>query len=158
MSHTRPLSPDLDARIARDPELARLLRQTINESIGGSLREARDYAGMSQAEVAKSMGVSRSRISQIEATEGSSLSLDVLSRYANAVGCRLDIDLVDPNTEESIARIFVVEHVDAWSADGAVIVEGGSRPAESNVMLPSGGFLTVSYGEDASNRAYASAA
>lgn len=109
MSTTRPLSPGLDARVDKDPELARLVRDALNASIGESLREARAHAGKSQADVADAMGVTRPRVAQIEAAEGSALSLAVLARYAGAVGCRLDIALVDPATDESVAIIVVAD-------------------------------------------------
>lgn len=120
MSRSRPLSPDLDARIAADPELSRLVQQVINESIGESLREARVAADLSQAQVAEAMGVSRSRVSQIESAEGTALSLGVLSRYANAVGCRLDIDLVNPVTEATVASVFVVDDAASWKTSKAL--------------------------------------
>lgn len=63
MSLTRPISPDLDAWVDNDPELARQLRHSLNASIGASLRVARTHAGMSQAEVATAMWASRGHAS-----------------------------------------------------------------------------------------------
>ena len=55
------------------------------------------------------MGVSPSRVAQIEGAEGASLSLSVLVRYSNAVGCRLDIDLVNRESGETATSIFLVD-------------------------------------------------
>lgn len=109
MSLTRPISPDLDAWVDDDPELAHQLRHSLSASIGESLRVARTHAGMSQAEVATAMGVTRPRIAQIEGAEGSALSLGVLARYAAAVGCRLDILFVEPATEALVTNIVVAD-------------------------------------------------
>lgn len=61
------------------------------------LLKARDAAGMTQEEVAKRMGTSRPAVARIEAGGGSkrhSPSLATLRKYAEAVGCRLQIKLV----------------------------------------------------------------
>lgn len=158
MSQTRPLSPELDARIASDPELTSLLRRFLNEAIGQSLREAREHANLSQAEVATAMNISRSRVSQIEAAEGSSLSLNVLGRYATAVGCRLDIDLVDPATEETISSIFITEDIDAWNGAEAIITQGGREFPATNTRYAPMGFGKAVDGENQESGTYANAA
>ena len=51
---------------------------------------ARKRAGLSQADVARRMGVSQPRVAKIES--GSNISLDILRRYAKATGTALVID------------------------------------------------------------------
>jgi transcriptional regulator with XRE-family HTH domain len=105
----RPLkrATELTDEFLRDPEYAAIFDAVANESIGETLRAARDSRDLSQSEVARRMGVSRSRISQIEGAEGTSLSLDVLHRYSKALDCHLDIKLRDHGTSEVLAEIFV---------------------------------------------------
>lgn len=96
----KPLMEDLRDRIANDPELASFLLDEFNRDIGAALREAREARGLKQKDVANAMGVKPSRVSQIESTQGVSMTLDVLSRYVNALGCRLDVNIVDPEQDE----------------------------------------------------------
>ncbi|MBF0480708.1 MAG: helix-turn-helix transcriptional regulator [Desulfovibrionaceae bacterium] len=59
-------------------------------SIAQAMIRARSRAGLTQAEVAKRMGVSQPRVAKIEA--GSNVSLDILRRYAAATGSKLKLD------------------------------------------------------------------
>jgi transcriptional regulator with XRE-family HTH domain len=59
--------------------------------------KARKRAGLTQAEIAARMGTKASAIARIEAGGGSkrhSPSVATLRRYAEAVGCKLKIELV----------------------------------------------------------------
>lgn len=59
--------------------------------------KARKRAGLTQAEIAARMGTKASAIARIEAGGGSkrhSPSIATLRRYAEAVGCKLKIELV----------------------------------------------------------------
>ncbi len=58
---------------------------------------ARKRAGMSQADVARRMGISQPRVAKIES--GSNISLDILRRYAKATGSALVIDFATPANE-----------------------------------------------------------
>jgi len=61
------------------------------------LLKARDEAGLTQEDVAKRMGTSRPAVARIEAGGGSkrhSPSIATLRKYADAVGCKLQIKLV----------------------------------------------------------------
>jgi transcriptional regulator with XRE-family HTH domain len=61
------------------------------------LLKARDEAGFTQEDVAKRMGTSRPAVARIEAGGGSkrhSPSIATLRKYADAVGCKLQIKLV----------------------------------------------------------------
>lgn len=58
------------------------------------LLSARAKAGMTQEEVAASMGTTKSAISRLEGASKHSPSVSTLKRYARAVGCEIDIKLV----------------------------------------------------------------
>lgn len=61
------------------------------------LLTARSQSGLTQEAVAASMGTTKSAISRLETGEKHTPSLITLKRYAQAVGCRLEIKLVpDP--------------------------------------------------------------
>jgi DNA-binding XRE family transcriptional regulator len=58
------------------------------------LLAARAEAGLTQEQVATSMGTTKSAVSRLEAVGGPSPSLATLRRYARAVGCEVEIHLV----------------------------------------------------------------
>jgi len=58
--------------------------------------KARSVAGVTQAEVAKRIGTTQSAIARMEAGRGKhSPSLATLQRYARAIGCRLELRLIN---------------------------------------------------------------
>ena len=57
---------------------------------------ARSRIGLTQEEVADLMGTTKSAVSRLEATGKHAPSLTTLKKYAQAVGCRLEIKLI-PN-------------------------------------------------------------
>jgi len=59
--------------------------------VAGALIRARSQAGMTQADVAKRMNVTQSRIAKMES--GINVSIDALKRYAEATGTKLNISL-----------------------------------------------------------------
>lgn len=104
----RPLkrASDLSREFRTDPSYAALYHETAHEEIGAALRALREAKRMSQRQVAEAMGVTRSRVSQIESTEGTALALEVLDRYARALHCRLEISLTDEHDDVE-ANLFV---------------------------------------------------
>jgi transcriptional regulator with XRE-family HTH domain len=75
---------------ALEPEFS-LLRELLN---------ARQKAGVSQAEIAKLMGTKAPAITRLESSLSSgkhSPSIATLKKYANALGCHLEIKLVENN-------------------------------------------------------------
>ncbi|WP_293370245.1 helix-turn-helix transcriptional regulator [Nevskia sp.] len=60
------------------------------------LLAARARAGMTQDAVAARMGTTKSAISRLEAGGRHAPSLATLARYAEAVGCTLEVRLVSP--------------------------------------------------------------
>ena len=57
------------------------------------LPAARSRAGLTQKEVAKSMGTTKSAVSRLEAAGKHSPSMATLKKYAKAVGCEMEIRL-----------------------------------------------------------------
>lgn len=98
---------DTDKLIATDPKFAAAWRLANAEMIGECLREARQSAGKTIKEVAEAMGVSESRVTQIEREAGSSLNLRSLERFSVAIGCRLDIRFVDYKTDKQMGMVLV---------------------------------------------------
>lgn len=58
------------------------------------LLTARVQAGLTQEDVAASMGTTRSAISRLEGAGKHSPSVSTLKRYAKAVGCDVEIRLI----------------------------------------------------------------
>ncbi len=55
---------------------------------------ARSRFGLTQEAVAESMGTTKSAVSRLEAVDKHAPSLKTLKKYAQAVGCRLEIKLI----------------------------------------------------------------
>jgi transcriptional regulator with XRE-family HTH domain len=60
---------------------------------GYHLKELRKSLGRTQAEVAAALGVSQSRISQIENGDLEAMELETLRAYAAALGGRIDVTI-----------------------------------------------------------------
>ncbi len=60
---------------------------------GALLRQAREQAGITQRELAERLGCTQPAISQAEAG-GASLSVATLQRFADALGCDLELAIV----------------------------------------------------------------
>ena len=74
---------------AEQMDEARAETQAVIDSY--NLRQARKASGMTQVELAKTMGVSQNRISRMENGDLGSMSLDTLRRYVEALGGRLTL-------------------------------------------------------------------
>ncbi|MCP9840685.1 helix-turn-helix transcriptional regulator [Synechococcus sp. J7-Johnson] len=73
----------------------RLLRQLL---------DARKQAGLTQEEVALRMGTTRSAISRLEGSHKHLPALSTLRRYAAALGCDLELNLVPrPASRDTLA-------------------------------------------------------
>ncbi|MFI6307291.1 helix-turn-helix domain-containing protein [Amycolatopsis thailandensis] len=85
------LAADLDA--GRDVEAARSKAREATQAyvLGFRLSQLREEVGLSQTEVAKRMGVSQPRISQLEQGDPSQMELDTLRRYIGALGGRMRV-------------------------------------------------------------------
>jgi len=70
----------------------RLLRQLL---------EARQRAGLTQEEVAVRMGTTRSAISRLEGSRKHIPALSTLRRYADVLGCDVEIQLVPRTSDDA---------------------------------------------------------
>jgi DNA-binding XRE family transcriptional regulator len=71
------------------------------------LLAARSRAGLTQEQVAESMGTTKSAISRLEGGAKHSPSVDTLRRYASAVGCEIEIKLVPRGASAQVAPMTV---------------------------------------------------
>ncbi|WP_131735955.1 helix-turn-helix domain-containing protein [Actinomadura roseirufa] len=75
-----------------DPERRAQASAVLNAHIAGHhLKELRKAVGRTQAEVAQILGVSQSRISQIENGDLEAMELETLRAYAAALGGQVDV-------------------------------------------------------------------
>lgn len=99
----------IDSAAGRDIEAARAraAEHTNALVLGFRLAELRAGARLSQTELARRMGVSQARISQLEHGDVSQLALDTIRRYVAAVGGRLRVvaDFDDHNEVISTSRV-----------------------------------------------------
>ncbi|GHE45291.1 hypothetical protein GCM10017673_54250 [Streptosporangium violaceochromogenes] len=81
------------------PELATPERQAAAEAeldayvAGYHLKELRKSLGKTQAEVAAALGISQSRVSQIENGDLDAMELETLRAYAAALGGRVEVTI-----------------------------------------------------------------
>ena len=89
---------ELVAKMLKDPEVKAEYDAVEPEfELLDELLKAREKAGLTQEDVARRMGTSRPAVARIEAGGGSkrhSPSVSTLRKYAEAVGCKLQIRLV----------------------------------------------------------------
>lgn len=96
-----PIPLNVEATVAEwmtDPEFKTAYDALDDEfRLFDELLAARQNAGMTQTQVAKQMGSSTPSVARLESGGGKakhSPSLATLRRYAEAVGCRLEIKLI----------------------------------------------------------------
>lgn len=65
------------------------------------LTDARTRAGLTQESVAALMGTTKSAVSRLEAGGKHAPSITTLQKFADAVGCRLEINLVQTRTRSA---------------------------------------------------------
>jgi DNA-binding XRE family transcriptional regulator len=94
----KPIAHDHDAFLERA-----LKRKGFREAYDGledeyllvrELLAARAQSGLTQEEVAESMGTTKSAVSRLEGAGKHSPSVSTLKKYAKAVGCDVEIRLV----------------------------------------------------------------
>jgi len=83
----------------KDSDLRSEYRRVLDEELGETLAYLRESMGLSQGELAERLGVSRSRVSQMETAAGLSLSLETLARHAQALGLSLRLEFADERGE-----------------------------------------------------------
>jgi DNA-binding XRE family transcriptional regulator len=94
----RPIAHDHDeflVRAMRRKGFTRAYAESADEyELVRELLAARDRAGLTQEQVAESMGTTKSAVSRLEAVGKHSPSVSTLKKYARAVGCDVEIRLV----------------------------------------------------------------
>lgn len=77
-----------DREVGRDVEAARTAAREATQAyiLGFRLAQLREDVGISQTELAKRMGVSQPRISQLEQGDPGQMELDTIRRYIAALG------------------------------------------------------------------------
>jgi len=83
------LERDLHAAGVSPAEIEAGARQLLARARGHQLAETRKLLGLTQKQIAASMGISVARVSQIE--HGEVTSFEVIARYVEALGGRLDL-------------------------------------------------------------------
>lgn len=86
------VAADSERHTAKSLEVL-LGRAILERSLGRLMRSARANAGLSLADVAQRLGVTRSRVHQME-REGANLELHTVERYANALGYEVRVVFV----------------------------------------------------------------
>ena len=66
----------------------------VEYAIASQMLAARSRAGLTQVAVATRMGTSKSTVSRLESAGKHAPSLSSIKRYAEAVGCKIEIRLV----------------------------------------------------------------
>jgi ribosome-binding protein aMBF1 (putative translation factor) len=83
------LERELHAAGVSPQEIEDGARQLLARARGYQLAETRNQFGLGQKQIAAAMGVSVARVSQIE--HGQVTSFEVIARYVEALGGRLDL-------------------------------------------------------------------
>ncbi len=102
----RPVAHDHEAfleKALKRKDFGTAYKQLAEEyALVKELLAARSRAGLTQEEVARSMGTTKSAVSRLESVGRHSPSVATLKRYAKAVGCEIEIRL-QPATRTSRA-------------------------------------------------------
>lgn len=86
----------LDRMAGESPELARLTEEArVNAKVAQMIYDARQNAGLSQAELAERVGTKQGVISRLEDADYEGHSLSMLLRVAAALGKQVSIELMN---------------------------------------------------------------
>lgn len=95
------VSAELGDALGSGEERAQCVEQLRRELVLRRLVEQRKRAGLRQVDMAERMGVSKARVSHIE--HGAVATIDLLARYLDAIGGRLEITAAfDGGTERVV--------------------------------------------------------
>jgi len=98
-----------DNASGRDVDAARVEARTRTQAyvLGFRLAQLRQELHLSQAEVARRMGISQPRVSQLESGDVGQMEIDTLSRYVLALGGRLKLvaDFDDHDVNVSMSEV-----------------------------------------------------
>ena len=94
----------IDHQVDTDARLKRKVEVYLNEMmIEQKLAALRSERGMTQAQLAKRLGVSQPHIAKLEAGRAKNIELHTLCRWATALGAKLTVD-VSPNAARKRRR------------------------------------------------------
>lgn len=85
------LSKYLDKRGITEEQMEEARKRTRSYIEADALRLARTESGMTQVQLAQTMGVSQNRVSRMENGDMSAMSLDTIRRYVEALGGKLSL-------------------------------------------------------------------
>ena len=85
----------IDHQIDTDADLKRKVEEYLNAMlIEQKLAALRSERGMTQAQLARRLGVSQPHIAKLEAGRARNIELHTLCRWATALGAKLTVDVV----------------------------------------------------------------
>ena len=91
----------IDHQVDTDAHLKRKVEEYLNEMmIEQKLAALRTQKGMTQAQLAKRLGVSQPHIAKLEAGRAKNIELHTLCRWATALGAKLNVDVVPNGTRK----------------------------------------------------------
>ncbi len=133
-------------------EAARLAAWIVGD-IGRELRLARIEGGMTQAEVGRRIGTSKSRVSRVERGRIGTLSVDALARHAAAVGLKPSIKLyplgrrlLDTPQLDLLARFRDRLHSSwTWETEVPMPISGDLRSGDCRIVIPGCSALVEAY-------------
>jgi DNA-binding transcriptional regulator YiaG len=104
----------IDQESGRDVAAARTAAREATQAyvLGFRLAQLREDAGVSQTELARRMGVSQPRISQLEQGDPGQMALDTLRRYIAALGGRMRV-VADFDDHDVTVSASQRDHTDA---------------------------------------------
>ncbi|MBX3289011.1 MAG: XRE family transcriptional regulator [Acidobacteria bacterium] len=94
MSKHKNIGSNLDDLLAEEGELDEVTTVAVKRVIAWQLSEAMKEAGISKSSLAKRMRTSRTVVDRILDSTDGGLTLDTMTRAANALGRRLKVELV----------------------------------------------------------------
>ena len=127
-----------EARVLRTDGAAKRVAEIEDElRLAAGLTALRERAGMTQRELADSMGVSQPRVAQIEKSKN--VTIDVLDAYVSALGGQLEVSVMRAGRRTRIigappAKSKVPQRLNALNdggRDGADSTESAEKSAES---------------------------
>ena len=89
-----PVTHDHKAFLARAEKRRAYDALELEYGVASQMLKARSRAGLTQDIVAERMGTTKSAVSRLESAGKHAPSLATLKRYANAVGCELQVKLI----------------------------------------------------------------
>ena len=93
----------LDKRGIGDAQMEQARQRTREYIDAYNLREARKSARLTQVQLAQAMGVSQNRVSRMENGDLSTMSIDSVRRYVEALGGAIELVAKLPNGDIRLA-------------------------------------------------------